>query len=212
MSTIATTSYSQSSAVYAQKQAEYNSSLFQADSRRASSATSASSLASAENIGSQLNSLVSLTRYAMDAMGLGSDSRVTFTQLTNYRSQLEEQFNNAVQKALEDKGIKEVPNFTIQLNDDGTATVHTSSDHGDTLQKLFDENPELVKKYQQIEALSGIDQARQAMQIAPNEMRKRIQIESMANWWAQNNSNTASYFSNYSNGSLSLLQGVNLSV
>lgn len=59
--------------------------------------------------------------------------------------------------------------------------------------------------------MSGIDDARKAMQIAPNEMRKRIQIESMAAWWAGSN-DASSYFGNYANGNLSMLSGLNLNV
>lgn len=148
----------------------------------------------------------------MDAMGLGSDSKVTFSQLKKYQSQLQEEFNSAVKKGLEEQGIKEVPDFTIQLNGDGTATINTASQYKEALQKIFDGNPELLKTYQQIEALSGIDKAREAMQISPTEMRKRIQIEAMTSWWAQTGNSSGSQFSSYNNGSLSLLQGINLSV
>ncbi len=77
------------------------------------------------------------------------------------------------------------------------------SDHPDRdkVQRFFDEHPEMVKKYRQIETLSGIDDARKAMQISPSDMRKRIQIESMSAWWA-----------GYAGGNLSLLTGLNLNI
>lgn len=165
-----------------------------------------------DSLTSQLSGLVSLTRYAMDAMGLSKDSKVTFTQLNKYREQQEEEFNTALRRELEKVNVPTIPDFTIRVNEDGTATINTQSEHGEKLQKIFDENPELVKAYQKIEALSGIDKARESMQIAPNEMRKRIQIEAMSAWWAQSNPNSGASFSNYSNGSLSLLQGINVSV
>lgn len=112
---------------------------------------------------------------------------------------------------LGDLGIDKNINFSIQVDENGQFKI--ISDHPDAakVQKLFDDNPELVKKYRQIETLAGIDDARKAMQISPSAMRKRVQIESMAAWWADSGS-ASSYFGNYNDSSLSLLSGLNLSV
>ena len=112
---------------------------------------------------------------------------------------------------LDSLGIDPNINFSIQIGDDGSLTVVSDHPDRDKVQRFFDENPELVKKYRQIETLSGIDDARKAMQLAPSDMRKRIQIESMASWWADSGS-ASSYFGAYSGGNLSLLSGLNLSV
>lgn len=198
---------------YAQGQlGSYGSNTARTSGAATSGNGNATAQSSQQSLTSQLGGLVSLTRYAMDAMGLASDSRVTFTHLTNYQAQVEEEFNKTLKECLQKQGISEIPDFTLQLNDDGTATVYSGNESKDAIQKVFDENPDLIKAYQKIEALSGIEKAREAMQIAPSEMRKRIQIEAMASWWDQANSSGGSSFSNYSNGSLSLLQGVNLSV
>lgn len=112
---------------------------------------------------------------------------------------------------LGDLGIDKNINFSIQVDADGNLKI--ISDHPDAakLQKLFDANPDLVKKYRQIETLAGLDDARKAMQISPSAMRKRIQVESMVAWWA-GSGDANSYFGNYSNNNLSLLSGLNLSV
>lgn len=102
-------------------------------------------------------------------------------------------------------------NFSIQIGDDGSFTVVSDHPDRDKVQRFFDENPELVKKYRKIETLSGIDDARKAMQLAPSDMRKRVQIESMAAWWADSG-NANSYFGAYSGGNVSMLSGLNLSV
>lgn len=112
---------------------------------------------------------------------------------------------------MKDLGIDPNANFTIQVNSDGSVTIISDSPDLAKIQQFFDDNPELVKKYRQIEVLSGLDDARKAMQIAPSDMRKRIQIESMAAWWAGSN-DASSYFGSYSGGNLSLLTGLNLSV
>ncbi|MBD5640818.1 MAG: hypothetical protein HDQ91_00165 [Desulfovibrio sp.] len=109
-------------------------------------------------------------------------------------------------------GIDKNINFSIQIGTDGSFKV--ISDHPDAakLQQFFDDNPELVKKFRQIETLAGIDDARKAMQISPSSMRKRIQIESMSAWWA-GSGNANSYFGQYSGVSgLSLLSGLNLQI
>lgn len=112
---------------------------------------------------------------------------------------------------LNNLGIDKNINFSIQIDADGSFKV--ISDHPDAakLQQFFDEHPELVKKFKQIETLAGIDDARKAMQVSPTAMRKRIQIESMSAWWAESG-NANSYFGNYSNGNLSLLSGLNLQI
>lgn len=114
-------------------------------------------------------------------------------------------------QGLNNLGIDRNINFSIQIDANGNFKV--ISDHPDTakLQKFFDDNPELVKKYRQIETLAGIDDARKAMQISPSAMRKRIQIESMAAWWSESG-NSNSYFGNYSDNNLALLSGLNIKI
>lgn len=112
---------------------------------------------------------------------------------------------------LDGLGVDPNINFSIQVNDDGSVTIVSDHADRDKVQRFFDENPDLIKKYRQIETLSSIDDARKAMQIAPSDMRKRIQIESMSAWWADSG-NANSYFGNYSGGNLSLLAGLNLRV
>lgn len=101
--------------------------------------------------------------------------------------------------------------FTLQVNTNGTVTVISDSADKAKIQQFFDSNPSLVKQYKQVEALSGLDDARKAMQVSPSEMRKRIQVESMAAWWS-GSGNASSYFGNYSNGKMDLLAGLNLNV
>lgn len=112
---------------------------------------------------------------------------------------------------LDGLGVDPNINFSIQVNNDGSVTIVSDHPDRDKVQRFFEENPDMVKKYRQIETLSGIDDARKAMQLAPSDIRKRIQIESMSAWWA-GSGNANSYFGNYSGGNLSLLAGLNLNV
>lgn len=281
-----------------------------------SSSSSLSQMLSGSSISSQLSSMVDLTKYAMDAMGLESGSRVTFSQITKYREQLNTEFNTAVKDGLSKLGVTDPSSVTFTLAADGslsatsanatdqanvqdwlksnttigkdlrtaltaagispstsvamtvdstgklTAASSTDSSSkaaiqavldnsklGQTLntgmsnlavssdakftlqtksdgsivvessdaatkaavQKFFDNNPSLVKKFGQIQALSGLDDARKSLQVSPSDLRKRIEVESMAAWWSGSSDATSS-FGSYSNGSLSMLSGLNLSV
>jgi hypothetical protein len=103
-------------------------------------------------------------------------------------------------------------NFALQANDDGTVTVSGSGEYISEIQAMFDNDPELAKKYQQIVALSGIEDARKALNLDPTQMRKRVQLEAIATSWYTGEGST-SYFGQYSDDSgLSLLAGLDLSV
>ena len=61
--------------------------------------------------------MVELTQYAMDAMGLSDDSRVTFNQILKYRDQLTSEFNASVQEGLADLGVSDPEGVTFTLAD-----------------------------------------------------------------------------------------------
>ena len=287
-------------------------------SSSSSSKSSANSLLNGSTMTDQLSSMVELTKYAMNAMGVSSGSRVTFSQITKYREQLTSEFNKSVQDGLAKLGVsdptavtfslasdgsltatsanstdqanvqawlKDNPKlgkelrqslttagvgattavsmkvdssgkltavadsgtdagtntaiqavldqsslgktlndgmknlavgtdakFTIKANEDGSVTIESSDAATKAaVQKFFDNNPALVKKFNQIEALSGLDDARKSMQVSPTALRKRIEVESMAAWWSGSD-NASSYFGNYSNSNLSMLSGLNVNV
>ncbi len=113
--------------------------------------------------------------------------------------------------AFDSLGIDPQISFSIQIDADGSVKVQSEHPDRDKIQRLFDDDPALVKKFRMIETLSGIDDARKAMQISPSEMRKRLQVESMVSWWA-GSGNASTYFGNYSDGGLSVMSGLNLSV
>ncbi len=166
-----------------------------------------------DTLARKLSSLVELVRYAMDDMGLGEDSRMTFSQLTEYRSMVEDDFNALLKSSLEAAGIDPSAKFTLQVNDGGGITVQgADADTVKAVQAVFDGSEDLVKAYKKMEAFSGLDQARKAMQISPTESRRRIQMESIAAWWENSGDSASSWFSAYAEGSLSRMSGLDLSV
>lgn len=319
MSSISSVSSSYTSALYQwQNQKLSTSSSGSSSSGSSSSSSSLSSQLSSSSITDQLSSMVELTKYAMNAMGLDSGSRVTFSQITKYRQQLSDEFNASVAKGLASLGVGNLSGvtftlaedgsltakssnatdqanaqawldnnktigkdlraalteagvsadtavsmtvtstgqltlagssaesdnaaamqtvlnnskmgttlydgleslsvssdakFTIQSNEDGTVTIESSdADTKAAVQAFFDDNPALVKKFNQIQALSGLDDARKALQVSPSELRKRIEVESMAAWWSDSGSSSSTFGSYSSSDGLSLLSGLNLSV
>lgn len=88
-------------------------------SSQSSASSSLSSLLGSYSITSQVSSMVELTQYAMDAMGLSDDSRVTFNQILKYRDQLTSEFNASVQEGLADLGVSDPEGVTFTLAADG---------------------------------------------------------------------------------------------
>lgn len=151
------------------------------------------------------------------SLRLGSDGNIQISVNSAVNNDIQAVLDGAmatgktIYNNLDGLGIDSNIKFSIQLNDDGTVAIMSDHADKDKVQQFFDSHPELVKKYMQIEALSGIDDARKAMQISPSEMRKRIQIESLMSWWADSSS-TDSYFGSYANGSLSMYSALNMTV
>ncbi|CAK7054132.1 MAG: hypothetical protein DESF_02289 [Desulfovibrio sp.] len=174
----------------------------------------------AENTGMAASLSAQLKKQGIDAsaasLRLGKTGNVQAIvnngELADIQAMLDKSSLGAtLSKGLDGLGISPDVQFTLQTNANGSVTVISDSPDKAKIQKFFDDNPALVKQYQQIEALSGLDDARKAMQASPTDMRKRIQIESMAAWWS-GSGNASSYFGNYSNGNMSVLAGLNLNI
>lgn len=112
---------------------------------------------------------------------------------------------------LADVGIDPDITFSLQVESDGSVTINSAHPDADKLRNLFESNTALSKQYAQVQALSGIEDARAAMQINPSAMRTRLQMETIASSWFSNQSSNG--FGTYSStGGLSLLTGLNLNV
>lgn len=176
-----------------------------------SETTGSSSSTSTYSGKSTVASLVELAQYAMDSMGVAKGSRVTFSQIQAYKSKIEQDFSDAVKKGLETAGVSKDVAFRLSLDDDGKIQVASDDADKDKVQKFFDDNPDLAKKYEKIQALSNLDSARKAMSVNPGELRKRIEIESMASWW-ESSGNSTSTIGLFSGGNMSTLAGLKATV
>lgn len=125
--------------------------------------------------------------------------------------QQQRETGKALYDGLADVGIDPDITFSLQVESDGSVTINSAHPDADKLRELFENNAELTKQYAQVQALSGIEDARAAMQISPSAMRTRLQMETIASSWFSSQSSNG--FGTYSSTSgLSLLTGLNLNV
>ena len=99
---------------------------------------------SGQSLTEQLTGLVRLTRYAMDAMGLASDSRVTFSKLQEYCNQVQESFSSAVKTGLSEAQT-DLSKTIFTLDSYGTLKVQSATRVNAALTELaIDNNADLV--------------------------------------------------------------------
>ena len=146
-------------------------------------ANTAASGATSNSTLQTVNAVAELTQAVMEKMGVGKNDRVSFGQINAYREQLEQAYSEQLRKDFETIGVD--PNIAFQLkeNDAGGLTVSSDSPDKDKVQKYFDDNPEMVDKYKEIQILANLEAARKQMNINPAELKKRLQIENMSAWW-----------------------------
>ncbi len=90
-----------------------------------STSSSSESTSGVKTLSEQISSLIRLTRYAMDSMGLSKDERVTFSQLEKYRESVEESFSSAVKEGLEQASVN-LDELTFSLSN-GNLTAYGKS-------------------------------------------------------------------------------------
>ena len=177
----------------------------QEDKNAAASAakTTAANYSAAQTV----SAVVELTRAAMEKMGVGKNERVSFGQINAYREQLEQEYAARLQKDFELLGVDPKIALHLKENDKGGLTVSSAHPDNDKIQKYFDEHPELVEKYKEIQILANLEAARKRMDINPAELKKRLQIENMSAWWSAEG-DTGSIM-NVSSGGTTWFSGVN---
>ncbi len=106
---------------------------------------------------STVSSLAELAKYAMEAMGVSANDRVTFSQIDKYKEQLESEFSNSLNASIAATNIDPDATFTISLNSEGKITV--GGTHSDTvdIQSYFDANPNIGTQLLQDIKDKGID-------------------------------------------------------
>jgi len=157
-----------------------------------------------------VSTVVELTRAVMEKMGVGKNDRVSFRQINAYREQLEQEYAEQLRKDFALLGVDPDISFQLKENEKGGLTVSSTHPDKDKIQKYFDDNPELVKKYREIQTLANLESARQRMDIQPAELKKRLQIENMSAWWSAESGSSA--IMNLSSGGTSWFSGIDAKI
>jgi len=183
--------------------------LFAQENRNTALDTPKTSIANYSAI-QTVNAVMELTQALMEKMGVGKNDRVSFRQINAYREQMELEFADKIRKDFELLGVD--PKITFQLKENGKGVLTVSSDHPDKdkVQKYFDDHPELVKQYREIQALANLEAARSRMDINPAELKKRLQIENMSVWW--HTESGANSIMNLSSAGTSWFSGIDATV
>jgi hypothetical protein len=131
-----------------------------------------------------VSAVAELTRAVMEKMGVGENDRVSFEQISVYRRKLEEEYAEKLRADFAELGID--PDISFQLKENGEGGLIVGSTHvdKDKVQQYFDNNPDMVEKYTEIQTLADLEAARSRLNVNPAELKKRIQIENMSAWWA----------------------------
>lgn len=174
----------------------------------------------------QHNELETFLKKALEEKGIAlSDVSLTLPEDGGMSIDIASDNSEEVRQALHDQGElgKEIRDglaglgidpditFSLQVESDGSVIVNSSHPDADKLRQLFKDNPDLTKQYAQVQALSGIEDARASLQMDASTMRTRLQMETIASVWFS--SQSASGFGTYSSTSgLSLLTGLNMNV
>ncbi len=123
---------------------QWNNQQLQESTTTNSTSSSSSSSAYGFQGTSSVSSMVELATYAMEAMGVSSSEKVTFSQIEKYKEELEEAFSKNLNASIQSLNIDESASFTVNLATDGTIKVDSSHEDSAKIQAYFDVYPEMA--------------------------------------------------------------------
>ncbi len=106
-----------------------------------SNSSSAASSAYTYQGTSTVSAMAELAKYAMEAMGVASNERVTFKQVEDYKVQLEAEFSEELNAAIKNTIVSPSAYFTVSMSETGAVTIDTAHDDEALIQAFFDTNP-----------------------------------------------------------------------
>ena len=141
------------------------------------SVTSGSSLSSY-----MLNNSASLQKI-FDEIAKLTGGTVTFSKVKEYQEELQRQFNAAVKEDLLQMGLDPDIEFTLASDGKDGVTVLTDSPDKEKIEAYFKLNPDMVAAFNKLQSLSNLDKARREQGHSVEDLKNRIQLESLAQWW-----------------------------
>ena len=108
------------------------------------------------SITSQIESMVELTKYAMDAMGVDKNGRVTFNQISKYSQKLQSEFNQGVKDGFANSGISDLSGLSFSLDKNGKINaIGANEKDRKKAQEWLDANSDIGKNM--LKALNDAD-------------------------------------------------------
>ena len=131
-----------------------------------------------------VSTLSAAIKNAMSTLKLDSNDRVTFATLNEARAKMEADFTAKVKDDLKKLDVDEDIQFRLVTNNKGGVDVISNHPDVKKIEKYLADNPDMVKAFQNIQAMSNIEEARKVSGHDIKAMRSRIQVESMVDWFA----------------------------
>lgn len=157
---------------------------------------------------------------ALDAMKQAGYTRFTFSDVEDYRKQLESQFSSAVKSDLTEMGLAPDTEFNLELDSGGNLRVVANSTDKNLIEEYFADNPEMVNVFKNIQSLSNLKKAQQRSPEQAAEYTRNaklsLQAEAVTAFFTATEAGNSNYFSQIaafgSDGATTYLLGLNQSV
>jgi hypothetical protein len=100
---------------------------------------------------------------AMEEMRSQGKDRVTFSEIAQYRQQLEEEFSLRVRLDLHDLGLPPETSYSLRMSSEGVISVACDDPWAKNLiNRYLAESPQTCEQFGYIQALANVDRARQS--------------------------------------------------
>jgi hypothetical protein len=100
---------------------------------------------------------------AMEELRAQGKDRVSFSEIAQYRQQMEEEFSLRVRLDLHDRGPPPETSYTLHLSSEGTVSVACDDPWAkDLINRYLSESPQTCEQFGYIQALANVDRARQS--------------------------------------------------
>ncbi len=148
----------------------------------------------------RINQLAGAANAAFEGLGLGANDRVTFSRIGEYKDKLQEQFSEIVKAGLTEAGVDKDVEFQVvtSYNGEGIDIITDSEDKAKIIQ-FFNDYPELVDQFKEIQYLDNLSKTCTQEEISANVQMSKVQLQAMSSLFNTNPS--SSIMSSGSNGS-----------
>lgn len=129
----------------------------------------------------------------LDQIPKGSDNRLSFQEVKDYREALGDKWDLEVMADLQGLGVDVSKEFVMTYDPDtGKVTVPEGTKDADVINQYFEDNPDKVKEFYDIVQLGKLT-ATASSQLSQSQMMTSLQQQSLA-WWYADNTDPTSWF------------------